>query len=377
MYKKIFFNMVRLSNKKIKYKFLHYILIFIILLSLISSCKKDSSDLSDTKDTKPTPYKIQIPKHFPTQIYIPEDNPMTYEGIELGRYLFYDGRLSGRNSPDSMMSCGTCHIQSYSFASGKLKNYGITNIPTPHNILPLINEVWNPNTLLWSGKVHNIEELIPMGITAPHEMNTTIEKAVNAIKKNPIYPPMFKKAFGTEEINIERISKAIAQFIRTLISSNSKFDRYLRGEENLTPEETDGFAIFSSETGDCFHCHGTVLFTTNLFYNNALDSVFNDSRDRFSVTHDPLDIGAYKAPTLRNIELTAPYMHDGRFKTLEEVVNFYSEGLVKSPYVNPLMKKIDQNGVQLTPKQKQNLIKFLKTLTDTSFINNPKFKSPF
>ncbi|MDP4267166.1 MAG: cytochrome c peroxidase [Bacteroidota bacterium] len=344
---------------------------------MIQSCKKDNENSQNNNiSSTPTPYKVEIPKFFPTDIYIPSDNPLTNEGVELGRYLFYDGKLAGRNSPDSMMSCGTCHIQQYSFKNGKANAYGITGIKTPHTMLPLINLLWNPNTLLWNGKVGKIEDLIPMGITAPHELNTTISKAVDAIKKNPVYPSMFKKAFGTEEINIDRISKAIAQFVRTLISSNSKFDKYLRGEGNLTAEEMDGYSIFSSETGDCFHCHGTVLFTTNLFYNNAKDSVFTDTRDRYSITHNPSDIGAYVAPTLRNIELTAPYMHDGRFKTLEEVVDFYSEGLVRSLYVHPLMKKINQGGAQLTSTQKKNLILFLKTLTDNDFVTNPKYSKP-
>ncbi|MCK9339466.1 MAG: c-type cytochrome, partial [Bacteroidales bacterium] len=160
-----------------------------------------------------------------------------------------------------------------------------------------------------------------------------------------------------------------------------KFDRYLRGEEQLTNQELHGYILFTTEEGaDCFHCHGsdgTPLFTTNLFYNNGLDSVFTDSRDRFSVTGNVRDHGAYRAPTLRNIAVTAPYMHDGRFKTLDEVLQFYNSGLVNSPYIHPLMHKINEGGALLTPAELADLKAFLQTLTDENFLNNKKYTNPF
>ncbi len=191
---------------------------------------------------------------------------------------------------------------------------------------------------------------------------------------------MFKAAFGTEEVTYERISKAIAQFVRTLISSNSKFDKYLRGEANLSSDELIGYVLFTTENGaDCFHCHGgagNILFTTNLFYNNAKDSIFNDIRDRYFVTGNISDKGAYKAPTLRNIMLTAPYMHDGRFKNIDEVIDFYSSGLVVSQYVSPLMHHVNKGGVQLTQTQKKQLKAFLNTLTDYEFISDTNLSKP-
>jgi len=194
------------------------------------------------------------------------------------------------------------------------------------------------------------------------------------------YPELFRKAFGTEEINLDRISKAIAQFVRTIVSSDSKFDRYLRGEVQLSQSELNGYVLFTTEEGaDCFHCHGAAgnpLFTTNLFYNNGKDSVFTDPRDRYSVTGDPNDRGAYKAPTLRNIELTAPYMHDGRYKTLEEVINFYSDSLVYSPYVDPLMHWLSYGGTRLTQKEKEDLKAFLLTLTDETLLTSPAYSRP-
>ena len=187
---------------------------------------------------------------------------------------------------------------------------------------------------------------------------------------------MFKAAFGSDVITFKNIARAIAQFIRTLISSDSKFDKYLRGETQLSSSELNGYYEFDSEVADCFHCHGTVLFTTNGFYNNAKDTVFNDARDRYAVTNNPADIGAYKATTLRNISSTGPYMHDGRFATLDEVIDFYSSGLVGSHYVSPMMYHINSGGAQLTPSQKADLKAFLLTLSDQSFLTNPAFSKP-
>lgn len=374
------------------------------------SCKKDSID-----DLTPvaTPYTLEIPKGFPTDVNIPSDNPLTVEGIKLGRYLFYDGRLSGRDHPDSLMTCATCHVQSSAFEIGANNArfpdghpYGLTGIYTPHYPLPLFNLVFNNEAYLWNGLISkdnpnlglapygippepqyhlkNIESLVWMGIVAPHEMHGTVAMTENMIRSIDIYPPMFKAAFGTDEINIDRISKAIAQFIRTIISSNSKFDRVLRGEDNFSAPEARGLTLFTTEQGaDCFHCHGipgNPLMTTNGFYNNAKDTIFNDPRDRYGVTKNPRDHGAYKATTLRNIELTGPYMHDGRFKTLDEVIDFYSEGLIYSEYAHQYMHKVFPpygQGAMLNPQEKADLKAFLLTLTDNTLLTNPDYSNPF
>ncbi|HRS54453.1 MAG TPA: cytochrome-c peroxidase, partial [Bacteroidales bacterium] len=235
-----------------------YVFLFALLTLLFSSCKKDHETVEDNNtnnEYKPTPYVIQIPYRFPTTIYVPADNPMTVEGIELGRLLFYDGRLSGRIEPDSLMSCATCHIQSKSFECGIDSNRfnvwghprGITGINTPHVMLPLINLVWNPNTYLWNGKVNKLENLTWMGILAPHEMKGDTNKVKALFQSITGYPPLFKKAFGSDQITIVNMGKAISQFLRTLISSNSKFDKYLRGETQLTPQELQGFVLFTTE----------------------------------------------------------------------------------------------------------------------------------
>ncbi|MBE9480996.1 MAG: cytochrome-c peroxidase [Bacteroidetes bacterium] len=376
----------------------HRNIILIISFSLLLfSCKKDDPE---PILYQPTPYNIEIPFGFPTNLNIPADNPMTVEGIELGRYLFYDGRMSGRTHPDSLMSCATCHIQANSFECGIDHpeyiggfTHGITGKPTPHVMLPMINLVWNSSGYLWNGFIYsenpnaqfrNIEDLVWMGIVAEHEMNSDTNRAKEVIQNIPGYPELFKKAFGSETVTVKNMGRAIAQFIRTIISANSKFDKYLRGEVQLSQSELHGFVLFTTEEGaDCFHCHGgygNPLFTTHLYYNNGKDSLFTgpyeDTRDRYHVTGDPMDYGAYKATTLRNIELTGPYMHDGRFATLDDVIDFYSHHLLWSPYINPLMHHINNGGVQLTPNEKADLKAFIQTLRDDEFLINSDFGPP-
>ncbi|MCL1850501.1 MAG: cytochrome-c peroxidase [Bacteroidetes bacterium] len=378
---------------KIKIYFFYILPLLFPLLWLLTGCPKPPEE-----PFAATPYTLEIPRYFPTNLHIPKENPLTVEGIELGRHLFYDERLCGYlgNNPDSMMSCATCHVQANNFDVGMNntrfpdgKTFGLSGKPTPHNTMPLMNLVFNREGYFWNGMIHesnpnvlqrSLEDVVLMGIIAPHEMNSTPERAVYALSQNPKYAVLFTKAFGTEEINISRIQKAIAQFIRTLVSGNSKFDRFYCGTEKLTDAEMRGYLLFSTEEGaDCFHCHGgdgTPLFTTNLYYNNALSTVFDDSRDRFAFTHNNRDIGAYRAPSLRNIILSPPYMHDGRFKTIDEVLDFYNLGLQNSPYVHPLMHKAEQGGACLTPSQIADLKAFLNTLTDEEFLTNPKFSKP-
>lgn len=329
-----------------------------------------------------TPYTLNIPPGFPTQTNIAASNPLTLEGIELGRILFYDERLAGRSEEGKFMSCATCHIQENSFVIGLPRPHplGIDGTPTHHGMLPLINLAWNPGAFGWNGSIASIEDDVLAVITDPTEFNSSFEQVVSGLQDIPGYPGLFEKAFGTSEVKVEHVARAIAQFVRTLVSANARFDRYLRGELQLTQQELQGFVLFTTEEGgDCFHCHGAAanpLFTTHLFYNNGLDSTFNDPADRYAVSKDAMDIGAYKAPTLRNIEYTAPYMHDGRFDALEDVVDFYAHDLLWSPYINPLMHHIASGGNQLTAAEKENLIAFLMSLSDTAFTKNPDFGPP-
>jgi len=353
------------------------VILFLVVVCVACSERGDS----------PTPYEIPIPKGFPTVLNIPADNPMTVEGVELGRLLFHDPHLCGYTGtdPDLLMSCATCHRPEHSydlgpnhprFPDGKPRGR-TTGKPTIHNAMPLVNLVFYHEGYFWNGLISNdnstagqrtIEDVVLMAITAEDEMCGTTAGAVAAIKSDSKYPPLFKKAFGTEEITIERIQMAIAQYVRSLVCGNSKFDRYLQGKEQLTPQELHGYVLFTTEEGaDCFHCHGSggsPLFTTNLFYNNGLDAQPSDDHDRASVTGDPHDRGAYRAPSLRNVTISAPYMHDGRFKTLDDVLDFYNSEVQNSPYVSPLMHHVNDGGIRLTPSEIADLKAFLETLTE-------------
>ncbi len=369
----------------------------IILLAVLSfymvSCNKKPAQ---TNVFQTTPYKISVPRFFPGQLNIVADNPLTEEGITLGRYLFYDGRMSGRTFPDSLMSCSTCHDQAHSFECGmggamfpNGQTYGLTGILTPHFMMPMINLAWTNHGFLWNGKVsvenanpamRTLEDVTWMAIVAPHEIHGDTARVAALFQTIPGYPALFMKAFGSGHVTVKNMGRAIAQFVRTLISADSRFDRYLQGEYQMSPSERNGYVLFMTEQGgDCFHCHGgdgNPLFTTNLFYNNGKDSIFTDPGDRSGITGRLNDIGAYKAPTLRNLVFRPPYMHDGRYKTLDEVLKFYNSELVWSPSISPLMHHIGTHGVKLVPGQLADLKAFLLTLTDSSFVSNPAFSKP-
>lgn len=335
---------------------------------VLASCKPEQE-----KPYQPTPYELQKPAYFPSATNIPADNPMTEEGVALGRKLFYDPRLSGRDGSDGIRSCASCHHQENNFDFG-----GSAGLH--HSVMPLINLAWNTTGLGWNGGVTTLEDMVLVAVTSPVEINADTNQVVRYLQKTDDYPKLFEKAFGSCDITFLNIQRAIAQFVRSLVSADSKFDRYLRGEEQLTQDELEGYLLFVTEDGaDCFHCHGgggNALMTTNLFYNNGLDDDFNDPEDRAAITGNPRDKGAYKAPTLRNIAVSAPYMHDGRFQTLDEVIDFYSDSVKNSATISPLMHHVMQGGVRLTAQEKSQLKAFLNTLTDEAFLNNPKHAAP-
>ncbi|MBN2172651.1 MAG: hypothetical protein JW731_00875 [Bacteroidales bacterium] len=342
-----------------------------LAMFILFSCQKENPSEIPEESYQTTPYELNIPEGFP-DMEVPVDNPMTVEGIELGKRLFYDPILSA----DNTQACATCHNPGFSFTdNGKKFSVGIDGIEGARNAMALINVGWMPE-LFWDGRRLSLEDQALEPVPNPIEMHQSWPNAMSKLNVHPEYPDLFFKAFETRNIDSTLVTKAIAQFERTLISSNSKWDRYLRGEAQLSLAENKGFEIFFTERGDCFHCHTTILFTDNLFHNNGLDAEFTD-KGLFEVTGNENDLGKFKTPTLRNLVFTAPYMHDGRFTTLEEVVNFYSHNVQWSPTIDPLMKKVEQGGVQLTDEEKEYLVAFLKTLTDTTFINNPDYADPF
>ena len=304
-----------------------------------------------------TPYELPTPLFFPSKNNIPADNPMTEEGIALGKKLFHDPNYSSFHSPLSTFHycCASCHRPEHSFEVGPEGT--LEYLGTPRTMLPLINLAWNTTGLGWDGSIPTLEQMVYAATTHPQEIATDTTQIVQYLQHTNNYPAMFQKAFGTSDIHFKRVEKAIAQYVRSLVFADSKFDRYLRGEEQLTQEELNGYLLFVTEDGaDCFHCHGggsNALFTTNLKYNNGLDAAYH---------------GEFKAPTLRNIALTAPYMHDGRFSTLEQVIDFYSDSVQYSEQISPLMHHVMQGGVRLTKEEKKQLKAFLNTLTDQSLI---------
>ncbi len=353
------------------------LLIVLSLFALFVSCRKDKADFN------PTPYQLEIPSHFPDMI-IPSDNPMTKEGVELGRYLFYEKQLSGDNS----MSCATCHMPQHSFSDPNQYSVGIDGVFGNRQSMALINLGWE-NFFFWDGRESTLENQIIQPVINPIEMHQSWTNTVKKLNADMTYRNRFFKAFGEEGVDSLKATKAIAQFIRTMISSESKYDVMYKFENNLPltaseqtvlatidVDEWAGYDLFKSLNGaDCFHCHNGPLMRVKKFSNNGLDATFSDL-GRGAITQNPEDYGKFKVTTLRNIALTAPYMHDGRFATLDEVIEHYSSGIHMSPTIDPLIEFANQGGVQLDAQEKYLLKKFLLTLSDYNFITNPKFKDP-
>lgn len=343
----------------------------VIAFTLFIACEKDpAAVVTGTNTYKTTPYILKKPGNFPN-FAIPADNPMTVEGVALGRKLFYDPILSANNT----QACGSCHNSNFAFTDSTLQfSKGITGEIGTRNAMPIMNLAWEKK-FFWDGGAATLEDQVIGPITNPVEMHETLPNVLAKLNNHPEYPKLFKNAFGTDSITSKLLMKAIAQFERTLISANSKYDQFERGEVDLSIEELEGKAIFEDmNKGDCNHCHVTgSTFTDFDFKNNAIDSVFKD-KGRYKITLDSADLGKFKTPSLRNIELTAPYMHDGRFKTLEEVVEHYNSNfhITATTDVNI---KLAKRG-RMTEAEKGKLILFLKTLTDRDFINNPDFKKP-
>lgn len=341
---------------------------------MIMSCSN-----SETEDQyTPVPYSLEIPPLFQERLLnplIPTNNPLTEEGVALGKKLFFDTKLSGNNT----QSCASCHNPRNAFTDETRFSDGIDGTFGTRNSMPIFNLAWNfSDRFAWDGKELGLERQALEPVKNPIEMHSDWEDVASKLQQDAQYPTLFLEAFGTSTIDSTLITKAIAQFERILISGNSKFDQHLAGNATLTLQELNGFNVFMDETkGDCFHCHGSdnnPLWTDNDFHNNGLDATFTDL-GLGAVTGDPNDNGKFRSPSLRNLAFTAPYMHDGRFATLEEVINFYSEGLQISSTIDPLMKKVNQGGVQLTPQDKADLKAFLLSLTDNEFVSNPIFQN--
>lgn len=367
------------------------VLLALAVILLIGACKNDDDDATTPMVNdeiegpyNPVPYTLEAPSWFgdPNQ-YVPEDNPMTVDGIALGRMLFYDPILSS----DSTMSCSTCHQSAKGFADGEATSLGVLGIAGNRSSMPLINLVYNTKGFFWDGRSGTLEEQALAPVEDHRELNENWENVVEKLRNHPDYPQLFRKAFGIDKrskMNKELAVMAIAQFERTMISANSRFDRVVWLNEGwATDSEQRGRELFFVEFAEpgithpgCSHCHGSYLYTENNFFNNGIEDaeIFEDFPDAGlgGVTNVLYDTGKFRAPTLRNIALTAPYMHDGRFQTLEEVLDHYASG--GHGFLNE-----DANIQQfnLSEQDKMDMINFLNMLTDTSFVNNPAFQNPF
>lgn len=332
---------------------------------LIMSCH----DLPQEDTPAPTPFIYTSPDGFPP-FFDPDDNPTTLEGIALGRKLFYDPILSGNNT----QACADCHRQENAFTDPRQFSVGIDGIAGKRNSMSLVNIAWQ-HRLFWDGRVHGLEAQALRPIQDPIEMHEDLNNAVAELQAVPVYRQMFLRAFGTEKVDSTLIAKALAQFERTLISFNSRYDRWALGLDTLSKDEQKGMQLFLDDAGGgCAQCHSFgAIFSDFIFRNNGLDSIPADVGN-YAVTGLPVDIGAFKTSSMRNVEYTAPYMHDGRFATLEEVLEFYNTGFHLGPHADPAMHNLVRG--RMSPKDKSDIIKFLKTLSEPEFLTNPAFSKP-
>lgn len=333
----------------------------LIVLSLLG-CNRDThineDETTGVNDLGPiaTPYDLKIPEHFPNSL-AESGNPLTQEGVELGRRLFYDPILSENNK----MSCASCHKQEKGFSDSKRFSLGAKGVDGRRTSMSLVNLAWRSD-LFWDGRAESLEEQALDPITNPLEMNTTWGEVEEKLNAHEEYPKLFQRAFEVKTIDSSLVVKALAQFERTLISSNSKFDRYLNREVELSPLEQEGLDLFTSTKGSCSPCHNGVFMTDFTFRNNGLQTSIED-QGRYEHTGNDRDRGKFIVPSLRNIEVTGPYMHDGRFETPEEVIEFYNSGVnQESPNIDPVMLRVNrrEGSINLTEHQKKALIAFLK-----------------
>lgn len=328
----------------------------------------------------PTNYNITKPEGF-GQMDIPTDNLLTEEGIELGRFLFYDPILS----KDSTISCSSCHLQEHAFTDAKAISAGVNGTLGTRSAMSLFNVGYYNTGLFWDGRSANLEIQALEPIENPLEMHEKWPDVEEKLQRSKFYPAMFRKAFGIDDkrkISKYLVAKALSQFQRTLLSHNSRYDQvFLRLEGFATEKELRGYDMYFNTSLDlpdaqCGHCHNGFLLTNNGFFNNGMDSVDNlmNYKDpgRGKVTGQYFDYGKFRAPTLRNIGFTAPYMHDGRFKTIEEVMEHYTEHIKNVINLDPNLAILN-----LTQSQKEDVIEFIKMLDDSTAIKNPRFSNPF
>ena len=353
--------------------------------------------------TTPFDYvNLNLPSHFTTNVpgqplptsingtdNTPATNPITNDGATLGRVLFYDKKLSANGT----IACASCHKQEQGFSDSAILSLGFNGGNTSRHSMTLINaRFYQRGRFFWDERAATLEDQVLMPFQDPVEMGMTLEEVVSKVQAQTYYPELFEKAFGTEEITIDKISKALAQFVRSIVSYSSKYDagRALSATpganfSNFTAEENLGknlfFQTIPNGGGACFGCHTTEAFISANPgpQNNGLDALSTTDIGAGEVFNNPIFVGRFKTSTLRNIALTAPYMHDGRFATLEEVVEHYNSGIQAHPSLSPALTDANGNPVRLnfTVAEKAALVAFMKTLTDNSVSSETKWSNPF
>lgn len=388
-------------------KFIVYKILLVLVFSLTSCSKEDTYDSIPISELNlpETPYdytSLNLPSHLTTNVpgqplptsingtdNTPLDNPITNAGATLGRVLFYDKKLSANGT----ISCASCHKQEKGFSDDAILSIGFDGGLTGRHSMTLINaRFYQRGRFFWDERASTLEEQVLMPFQDPVEMGMTLSEVVTTVREQSYYPELFQNAFGTDEINSDRISKALAQFVRSIVSYSSKYDlgRAMvtspgANFPNFTTEENTGKNIFFQTIpnggGACFGCHTTEAFISANPgpQNNGLDAFPSTDLGAGNVFTNPIFVGRFKTSTLRNIELTAPYMHDGRFATLEEVVEHYNSGVQAHPTLSPALTDANGNPIQLnlTETQKSALVAFLKTLTDNSISSEVKWSNPF
>lgn len=348
-----------------KRKLNELMLLSLVMLTFVFSCKKDVV-IPDSSATN-TDISFNIPQGWPAPYYNYKNNQLTNAGFALGRKLFYDVRLS----KDNTVSCGTCHQSFAAFANADhALSHGINEKLGTRNSPALFNLNWH-TSFMWDGGVNHIEVQPLAPITNPIEMDETMNGVLAKLQDDAAYKRMFNDAFGSTEVTTERMFKSMAQFMGTMVSSNSKYDKYARKENGVTlsSSELSGLALFESK---CASCHTAPLFTDHSFRNIGLQpSSLNDS-GRAHITFEASDVYKFKVPTLRNLSYTQPYMHDGRFATLDQVFDQMEKGIYDYPTLDPIMK----NGIKLSAQERSDLKAFLKTLDDETFVKDKRFFEP-
>lgn len=335
----------------------------LFLLAFALGCSNDSDSYQDI------PLEVQVPENFPAMVYNLSSNPPTQKGFELGRKLFYEGRLAS----DGIVSCGFCHVQSFAFTHhGHTVSHGVNNAAGKRNAPPIQNLAYQ-SRFMWDGASDLLDTQPIIPLLSEVEMNGYLPNIMQMLKSDAAYVKLFGQAFPGKPIDAEHMLKALAQFMVMVTSSNSKFDHYRRHEvgADMTAQELNGYVLFQAK---CATCHATDLFTDDSFRNNGLviNLAVNDV-GYYRVTQNQADKYKFKVPSLRNVEKSGPYMHDGRFRTLEAVLDHYSSGVTNTGTLDPLLISGTTLGISLTGQEKAAIIAFLKTLTDNTYLTNPKF----